>query len=243
LSSSKSLQIPGGDIRLNFVLKLITASTSQSTLGPTEEGRIYLDLGSLRFAKTNSKVQEVDKNNPTNRRGYTFLGFCDEEVWTARKCKAVYEYLNGEGYNWYALSHDRTNGRPYLGKRVPQVDKYNFPPPRTAEQIAEEEAMKQAEYQTDYDSDLTNLKQTKETHSTDEELNKETSLDASIIRNSPIGTRPKLSPTILTIMSTTTTQPTITVQAASTTATTTGTIPTTTGTTATTSGTTATLTQ
>ena len=145
-------------------------------------------MGSLRFAKTNNKVKEVDKDDPTNRRGYTFLGFCDDEVWTARKCKAVYKYLNGEGYNWYALAHDRTNRRPYLGKRVPQVDqydtqidKYDFPPPRTAEQIAEQEAMKQAEYQTNYDSDLTNPKQTKETHSTDKELNKETSLDASII--------------------------------------------------------------
>jgi len=83
--------------------------------------------------------------------------------------------------------------------------------------------MKQAKYQTNYDSDSTNPKQTKETHSTDEELNKETSLDASIIRNSPIGTQPKLSPAILTIMSTTTTQPTITMQAVTTTATTSGT--------------------
>jgi len=54
-----------------------------------------------------------------------FLGFCEDEVWTARKCKAVYEHLDAEGYNWYALSHDRTNGKPYLGKRVPQVDQYN----------------------------------------------------------------------------------------------------------------------
>jgi len=194
LSSSKSLQIPGGDIRLNFVLKLITASTSQSTIGPTEEARIYLDLGSLRFAKTNSKVKEVDKDDPTNRRGYTFLGFCEDEVWTARKCKAVYEYLDTDGYNWYALSHDRTNGRPFLGKRVPQVDqydtqidKYDFSPPRTAEQIAADKE-KQIKYLTDYNSDSTNLKQTKEAHSTDEELNKEAFTDASIIRNSPIGT-------------------------------------------------------
>jgi len=169
------------------------ASTSQSTLGPTQEARIYLDLGSLHFAKTNSKVQEVDKDNPTNRRGYTFLGFCEDDTWTARKCKAVYEYLDGEGYNWYALSHDRTNRKPYLGKRVPQVDqydtqvnKYDFPPPHTAEQIAADKG-KETEYLTDYDSDSTNPKQTKETHSTDEKLSKEMSFDASIIRNSPIG--------------------------------------------------------
>jgi len=99
-----------------------------------------------------------------------------------------------------------------LGKRVPQVDQYNtqinkydFPPPRTAEQIAEDKG-KQVEYltdsnsnstkpkqteeaqATDYESDSTNPEQAKEVHSTDDELNKETAIDASIIRNSPIGT-------------------------------------------------------
>src|SRR6266850_7607235 len=145
------------------------ASTSQSTTGPIEEARIYLNLGNLHFAKTNSKVQEVDKDNPTNQRGYTFLGFCKDETWTARKCKAVYKYLNDEGYNWYALLHDRTNGKPYLGRRVPQVDqyytqvdKYDFPPSVVAEEPAEDKG-KQAEYLTDYDSDSTNLKPTKET--------------------------------------------------------------------------------
>jgi len=133
-------------------------------------------------------------------------------VWTAKKCKGVYEHLNADSYNWYTLCHDRINGKPYLGKRVPQVDqyntqinKYNFPPPQTAEQIAADKE-KQVEYLTDYDSnptdtkqtekahstdyesDSTNPRETKETHSTDEELNKETSFDASIIRNSPIGT-------------------------------------------------------
>jgi len=117
----------------------------------------------------------------------------------------VYEYLDADGYNWYALSHNRTNGKPYLGKRVPQVDqydtqidKYDFPPPQTAEQIAadkEEQVEHLTDYDsdpanpeqtkeahsTDYESDSTNLRQIKETHSTDKELNKETSIDTSII--------------------------------------------------------------
>jgi len=80
-----------------------------------------------------------------------------------------------------------------LGKRVPQVDpfntqidKYDFPPPRTAEEIAEDKG-KQPEYLTDSDSDSTNPKPTKEAHSTNDELNREVSIDASIIQNSPIG--------------------------------------------------------
>jgi len=112
-----------------------------------------------------------------------------------------------------------------LGKRVPQVDKYNtqvnkynFPPPVVAEAPAEHKE-KQPKYLTDYDSNSTNPKTTKETHSTDEELNKETSFNTSIIRNSPVGTKPILLPAILTsaFMSTTTTQPTIMVQAVTTT--------------------------
>jgi len=46
-------------------------------------------------------------------------------MWTAKRCKAVYEHLDSEGYNWYTLLYDRTNGKPYLGRRVPQVDQYN----------------------------------------------------------------------------------------------------------------------
>src|SRR6267142_4728833 len=151
-------------------------------LGPTEQAKEYLVKSDLCFSKNNSKVRMVQYNDPTNKRGYTFLGFCEDDIWTARRCKAVYEHLDSEGYSWYALSHDRTNGRPYLGKRVPQVDqydtqvdKYDFPPPRTAEQIAEEEAAKQTKYLTDYNSDSTNPTPTIETHSTNKELNKETS--------------------------------------------------------------------
>jgi len=186
--------------------------------GPSDQAKQYLIRGNLCFAKNNSKVQEVDISNPTNRRGYTFLRFCKDDIWTARKCKAVYEHFDHEGYNWYALSHDRTNGKPYLGKRVPQVDQYNtqedrheIPSPVTPAG----NDTKKVEYQTDYDTDSTDLKPAKESHSTDDKLKKEKSLDDSVIQNSPVGIRPTLSPTILTsaFMSTTTTQPTITVQA------------------------------
>jgi len=67
-----------------------------------------------------------------------------------------------------------------LGKRVPQVNKYDFPPPIVAEEPAEGKG-KQPKYLTNYDSNSTNPKPTKEAHSTDEELNKETSVNASII--------------------------------------------------------------
>jgi len=63
-------------------------------------------------------------------------------------------------------------------------------------------------------------KETKDHHSTDDELNKEMAFNASIIRNSPIGTQPTLSPNILTTMSTTLTQTPTTTQVATATTTT-----------------------
>jgi len=82
------------------------ASTSGETTGPTEQPKQYLVRSDLCFAKNNQKVQAVKYDDPTNKRGYTFLGLCEDKVWTAKKCKAVYEHLNDEGYNWYALLHD-----------------------------------------------------------------------------------------------------------------------------------------
>jgi len=75
------------------------ASTSQSTIGPSEQAKHYLVRSDLCFAKNNSKVQTVSVNDPTNKRGYTFLGFCEDDTWTAKKCKAVYKHLDSEGYN------------------------------------------------------------------------------------------------------------------------------------------------
>jgi len=154
------------------------------------------------------KVQTVHFDDPCNKRGYSFLGFCADDVWTTKKSRAVYESLDYDGYNWYALLHNRDNGEPYLGRHTPEVDPFNIKDPDD-EPI--EPKGKEPEYQTDYDSDT---KETKEHHSTDDELNKEKATDASIIRNSPIGMRPHLTPNILTKMSTTATQTATTVQVA-----------------------------
>jgi len=105
--------------------------------------------------------------------------------------KGVKQYTNtlilSEGYNWYTLLHDRTNGKPYLGKRVPQVnkydtqiDKYDIPLPQTVVEETTDKG-KQTEYHTDYDSNSMNLQPAKESHSTDKEIKKEISQDTSII--------------------------------------------------------------
>jgi len=74
-------------------------STSEETAQPSEQARQYLVRSNLCFAKNNNKVQMVEHNDPSNKRGYTFLGFCKDNIWTAKKCKAVYEHLDDEGYN------------------------------------------------------------------------------------------------------------------------------------------------
>jgi len=91
------------------------ASTSE-TPRPTERAKEYVSRDHLCVSKNNSKVQRVDINDPCNKRGYSFLGFCPDSVWTAKKSRAVFESLDYNGYNWYALLHDCDNGEPYLGR-------------------------------------------------------------------------------------------------------------------------------
>ena len=90
------------------------ASTSKEIAGPNQVPRSYLVRSDLCFAKENSKVQRVEQNDETNKRGYTFLRFCEDDIWTAKKCKAVYKHIDSEGYNWYMLLHNRINRRPFL---------------------------------------------------------------------------------------------------------------------------------
>jgi len=67
------------------------ASTSQDTSGPSEQPKEYLVRSNLCFAKNNSKVQTVHSNDPTNKRGYTFLDFVKT---TSGLLKGVKQYMN-----------------------------------------------------------------------------------------------------------------------------------------------------
>jgi hypothetical protein len=69
-------------------------------------------------------------------------------------------------YNWYELKHDETTQRPYLGKRLPEVDEFN--------------------------DDVQEALESKGEHSSNEEAIHEVERDANIIRNSPIHAPPKL---------------------------------------------------
>ena len=103
-------------------------------------------------------------------------------------------------YNWYELKHDETTQRPYLRKRLPEVDEFN--------------------------DDSRDAPESEGEHSSNEEAIREAEKDTNIIQNSPIYAPPKLEnplpnpfsklattmSTVTTIQTTTTSTPTRTAQ-------------------------------
>jgi len=161
-------------------------------------------------------VRVLKATHKYNKRGYEYLAYCNLEKWTSRQTKAIYQLAGEDGTFWYELRHKVETGKPYLERRLPELDQYNLQWNEGDKTDSDEEPTQDKgknKADTEYESDSTNHQPTKEHHSTDNKLNKEASIDASIIQNSPISTQPTLSPTILTTMSTTLIQPTIMTQA------------------------------
>jgi hypothetical protein len=94
------------------------------------------------------------------------LAFCDNNELSRKKAKPIVEYGSDGVYNWYELKHDETTQRPYLGKRLPEVD--------------------------EFDDDVQDVPESEEEHSSNEEAIREAEKDANIIGNSPIYALPKL---------------------------------------------------
>ena len=100
----------------------ITASKGKQTAEaqPVEE-LPYLSTTNLTFSKCNSRVTVVEADNKKNSRGYAFLIYSDHG--DKKQSKAVVEAQDEQGrFTWFELRHDSETGRPYRGKRVPEVD-------------------------------------------------------------------------------------------------------------------------
>ena len=142
---------------------------------------------------------------------------CSTDELNFKNGQAVVERQDIRGYNWYTLKHDIHSGRPYLGERFPQANKFDQPtldeptaPTEQSEALEKGKAREDTDYATDTDSTDDDRPKAKKDSTDDEE-----DPDTAIIRNSPIGIQPDLRPTIygFPIMSTITqTAPTITVQ-------------------------------
>jgi hypothetical protein len=145
----------------------------------------YLSTTDLTFSKCNSRITVVEADNKKNSRGYAFLIYSDHG--DKKRSKAVVEAQDKQGrFTWFELRHDSETGRPYRGKRVPEVDEYDEDPDKPA-----------SEHQSD----------------TDDNLNEEEQKDSKAIRQSPINAPPTLQvPFKYMTMSQTTTAPTIAVQ-------------------------------
>ena len=145
----------------------------------------YLNTTDLTFLKRNSRVTVVKADNKKNSWGYTFLIYLDHG--DRKRSKAVVEAHDKEGqFTWFKLWHNSEIGWPYQGKRVQEVDQYDEDPDKP-----------QSKHQSD----------------TDGNLREEEQKDSITIRKSPINAPPTLQvPFRYTMMSQTTTAPTIAVQ-------------------------------
>ena len=124
----------------------------------------YLSTTDLTFSKCNSRVTVVEADDKKNSRGYAFLIYSDHS--NRKQSKAVVEAQDEEGrFMWFELQHDSETGRPYRGKRVQEVDKYNDDPDKPL-----------SKHQSDTDNDL----------------NEEEQRDSNIIRQSLIHAPPTL---------------------------------------------------
>ena len=145
----------------------------------------YLSTTDLTFSKHNSRVTVVEANDKKNSRGYVFLIYSDHG--DKKQSKVVVKAQDEQGQlAWFELQHDSEIGRPYRGKRVPEVDKHDNDPDQPL-----------SKHQLD----------------TDDDLNEEEQKDSKTIRQSPI--HAPLTLHVLfkyTTMSQTTMAPTIAVQ-------------------------------
>ena len=162
--------------------------------------RTYLPIANITYSKANSRIVIIKADDSKNKFGYSFLAFCNNNELSRKKAKPVVEYGRDGTYNWYELKHNETTQRPYLGKRLPEVD--------------------------DFDNDAQERPESEGEHSSNEEAIREAEKDANIIRNSPIYAPPKLEnplpnpfskltttmSTATTIQTTTTSTPTGTAQ-------------------------------
>jgi hypothetical protein len=92
------------------------ASSSTSSVN-----RLYLEQEAILIGKPNSRILRVDKDDPRNRRNFTFLAFCDNDKQRLNKgCIVVCLYNNA----WHRVHYD-SKDRPYLGIPQPNVHFYD----------------------------------------------------------------------------------------------------------------------
>jgi hypothetical protein len=90
---------------------------------------VYLHPKVLCIAQPNYQVKHIAKEDPKNRRGYTFLLYCTSEELEYKGGKAIIEYQEPDKkQTWYQLLHNASLGQSYLGEPCPEVTQYNFEP-------------------------------------------------------------------------------------------------------------------
>jgi hypothetical protein len=95
----------------------MTASSSSSS----SINCLYLDQEAILVDKPNSRITHIDKDDYRNKKGFTFLAFCDNIRQVLNKaCIIVCLYNNV----WHRVHHD-SKGRAYLGIPQPNIHFYD----------------------------------------------------------------------------------------------------------------------
>jgi hypothetical protein len=95
------------------------STTASSSSG--DNNRLYLDQEAILNDKPNSRITRISKDDYRNKRGFTFLAFCDNDQRILNKnCVVVCLYNNA----WHCVHHD-SKKRAYLGIPQPNVHFYD----------------------------------------------------------------------------------------------------------------------
>jgi hypothetical protein len=102
-------------VTLDSTFLSTTASSSSSV------NHLYLDQEVILNDKPNSRITRIDKDNYRNKKGFTFLAFCDNNRRVLNKaCIIVCLYNNA----WHRVHHN-SKQRAYLGSPQPNVHFYD----------------------------------------------------------------------------------------------------------------------
>jgi hypothetical protein len=102
-------------VTLDSTFLSTTASSSSSS------NRLYLDQEAILNSKPNSRIVRIDKDDDRNRKGVTFLAFCNNDQRILNKgCIIVCLYNSA----WHRVHHD-SKGKAYLGIPQPNVHFYD----------------------------------------------------------------------------------------------------------------------
>jgi hypothetical protein len=92
------------------------------TASSSSTNRLYLDEEATLRSKPNSCITRVDKVDYRNKKGFTFLAFCNNNQQVLNKGSIIVCLYNNA---WHHIHYDSKLQRAYLGSPQPNVHYYH----------------------------------------------------------------------------------------------------------------------